>query len=107
VHEAPDEQEDMMSAQFQVDTDRIQAASGDIARISGEIDTQVSAMMARLTGLQDAWTGAASARFQALVAEWQGTQKQVRASLDSIGAVLGAAGVQYAETEAQTLRMFQ
>jgi len=79
-----------MSAQFTVDTERIQAASGDIARISSEIDSQVTAMMARLTGLQGAWTGTASARFQALVGEWQGTQKQVRASLDSIGAVLAA-----------------
>lgn len=95
-----------MTAQFQVDTGQIQAASGDIARISSEIDGQVTAMMARLNGLQGAWTGSASARFQALVAEWQGTQRQVRASLDSIGGVLAAAGVQYAETEAQTLRMF-
>jgi 6 kDa early secretory antigenic target len=95
-----------MSAQFQVDTEQIQAASGDIARISGEIDAQVTAMMGRLNGLQGAWTGTASARFQALVAEWQGTQRQVRASLDSIGGVLAAAGAQYAETEAQTLRMF-
>ena len=95
-----------MAAQFQVDTEQIQAASGDIARISGEIDAQVTAMMGRLNGLQGAWTGTASARFQALVSEWQGTQRQVRASLDSIGGVLAAAGVQYAETEAQTLRMF-
>jgi WXG100 family type VII secretion target len=95
-----------MSTQFQVDTDRITAASGDIARIAAEIDGQVGAMMTRLQGLQDAWTGSASARFQALVAEWQGTQRQVRASLESIGTVLGAAGAQYAETEAQTLRMF-
>ncbi|WP_406832360.1 WXG100 family type VII secretion target [Pedococcus sp. KACC 23699] len=95
-----------MTAQFQVDTGQIQAASGDIARISSEIDGQVSAMMARLGGLQGAWTGTASTRFQALVTEWQGTQRQVRASLDSIGTVLAAAGVQYAETEAQTLRMF-
>jgi WXG100 family type VII secretion target len=95
-----------MSAQFQVDTERIQAASGDIARISGEVDGQVTAMMVRLQGLQDAWTGTASARFQSLVGEWQATQKQVRASLDSIGTVLAQAGAQYAETEAATLRMF-
>lgn len=95
-----------MSAQFTVDTEQIQVASGDIARISAEIDNQVTAMMARLTGLQGAWTGTASARFQSLVGEWQGTQRQVRSSLDSIGAVLSAAGAHYAETEAQALRMF-
>jgi hypothetical protein len=41
-----------------------------------------------------------------VVAEWQGTQRQVRASLDSIGSVLSAAGAQYAETEASAARMF-
>jgi WXG100 family type VII secretion target len=89
-----------------VDTDHIRTASGDIARISGEIDAQVTAMMARLTSLQGAWTGGAASRFQSLVADWQGTQKQVRASLDAIGGALAAAGAQYAQTEAQTLRMF-
>ena len=95
-----------MSMQFQVDTERIQAASGDIARISAEIDGQVTAMMGRLTALQDAWKGTASARFQGVVAEWQGTQRQVRVALDGIGSVLAAAGAQYAETEAQTARIF-
>ena len=61
-----------MATQFQVDTERIQAASADIARISGEIDGQVTAMMARLVGLQDAWTGTASARFQGVVARVAG-----------------------------------
>ena len=95
-----------MSAQFQVDTERIQAASADITRISGEIEGQVGAMMARLVALQDAWTGTASARFQGVVGEWQGTQRQVRGALDSIGTVLAAAGAQYAETEATAVRMF-
>ncbi len=95
-----------MAGQFQVDTDRIQAAAGDISRIASEIDGQVAAMMGRLQGLQDAWTGSASARFQSLVVEWQGTQRHVRSALDSIGHVLAVAGAQYAETEAQALRMF-
>jgi WXG100 family type VII secretion target len=95
-----------MATQFQVDTERIQAASADITRISAEIEGQVSAMMARLVGLQDAWTGTASARFQGVVGQWQGTQNQVRTALESIGSVLAAAGAQYAETEASTVRMF-
>ena len=95
-----------MAAQFQVDTDRISAAAGDIARISAEIERQVGVMMARLTGLQDAWTGSASAQFQGVVGEWRGTQHQVRAALDSIGQVLGAAGSRYAAAEAEAVRMF-
>ena len=49
-----------MSSRFQVDTARIQAASGDVTRISGEIEASVRAMMARLNALQDAWQGSAS-----------------------------------------------
>lgn len=95
-----------MATQFQVDTERIHAASVDVARISADIESQVAAMMGRLVGLQDAWTGSASARFQALVADWQGVQRQVKASLDGIGQTLSAAGAQYAEVEASAERMF-
>ncbi|EAP97128.1 hypothetical protein JNB_16624 [Janibacter sp. HTCC2649] len=95
-----------MSAQFQVDTERIQAASGDIARISSEIEGQVAQMLAKLTALQDAWKGGAATQFHGVVTQWQGTQRQVQTSLDSIGQVLAAAGAQYAETEAQNMRMF-
>lgn len=95
-----------MSTQFQVDTARIQAASGDVARISAEIESQVAAMMSRLVSLEEAWTGSASARFQGVVGEWQATQQQVRQALDTIGRLLGTAGAQYAETEAAAERMF-
>lgn len=95
-----------MATQFQVDTERIQAASGDIARISSEIEGQVAQMLARLTALQDAWKGGAATQFHGVVTQWQGTQRQVQTSLDSIGQVLAAAGAQYAETEAQNMRMF-
>lgn len=95
-----------MATQFQVDTDRIQAASGDIARISSEIEGQVAQMLAKLTALQDAWKGGAATQFHGVVTQWQGTQRQVQTSLDSIGQVLAAAGAQYAETEAQNMRMF-
>lgn len=95
-----------MAAQFQVDTERIQAASGDIARISSEIEGQVAQMLAKLTALQDAWKGGAATQFHGVVTQWQGTQRQVQTSLDSIGQVLAAAGAQYADTEAQNMRMF-
>ena len=95
-----------MSATFQVDTGRIQAASGDIAAISAEIETLVATMLSRLTALQDAWTGSAATRFQGVVQEWRGTQQTVKASLDSIGVALGQAGTHYADAEAANERMF-
>lgn len=95
-----------MSSAFQVDTDRITTASGDIARISADIDTQVGAMMARLTGLQDAWRGSAATRFQDVAQEWRATQVRVRESLDHIGRLLGQAGREYAAAEQQNTAMF-
>jgi 6 kDa early secretory antigenic target len=95
-----------MSSSFQVDTERIAAASGDISRISADIDAQVGAMMARLTALQDAWKGTAATRFQAVAHEWRGTQGRVREALDQIGRVLAQAGQEYATAEQQTAAMF-
>ncbi len=96
-----------MSSQFQVDTDRITAASADISRIGADIDGQVAAMMARLTALQDAWTGSAASRFQGVASEWRATQAKVRESLDHISRLLAQAGQQYAEAEQQNTAMFR
>jgi WXG100 family type VII secretion target len=95
-----------MSSQFQVDTDRIAAASGDITRIGADIDSQVGAMMARLTALQDAWTGSAASRFQGVASEWRSTQARVRESLDQISRLLAQAGQQYAAAEQRNASMF-
>lgn len=96
-----------MSNQFQVDTERIGAAAGDVARISADIDAQVAAMTALLGSLQDAWRGEAAGRFQAVAAEWRATQVRVRASLDHVGRLLAQAGQQYAAAEQQNAALFR
>jgi len=96
-----------MSSRFQVDTARIQAASGDVTRISGEIEANVKTMMARLNALQDAWQGSASTSFQAVTRDWERTQHTVRESLDSISAALHRAGAQYSEVEQANTGMFR
>ncbi|MCH8612049.1 WXG100 family type VII secretion target [Arsenicicoccus dermatophilus] len=96
-----------MSATFTVDTERIAAAAVDVGHISGEIESQVAALMGRLTALQDAWQGSASAGFQGVMAQWRGTQSQVRESLDAINRTLQQAGVQYADTESANTAMFR
>jgi early secretory antigenic target protein ESAT-6 len=95
-----------MSSSFQVDTERIHAASGDITRISADIETQVGAMLGKLNALQDAWKGSASDRFQVVVNDWKGTQLQVRHSLDDISKALAQAGTQYADAEQANTSMF-
>jgi len=96
-----------MSSRFQVDTARIQAASGDVTRISAEIESSVKAMMGKLNALQDAWQGSAATSFQGVTREWERTQHTVRESLDSISAALHRAGAQYSEVEQANTGMFR
>ncbi len=84
---------------FTVDTERIQAASSDMATIAGEIESSVSAMHARLIALQGAWTGTAAAEFQGLVAEWAALQQRVRGDLAEIAGLTARAGGSYQQTE--------
>jgi 6 kDa early secretory antigenic target len=95
-----------MSSRFQVDTARIQAASGDVTRISAEIESSVRAMMGKLNALQDAWQGSASSSFQGVTRDWERTQHTVRESLDHISVALQRAGVQYSEVEQANTSMF-
>ena len=95
-----------MSTQFQVDTSRIKDGSGDIGRMSGEIESLVGSMTGRLKALEDSWKGSASTSFQEVLLEWKDTARQVRESLDSIGQVLGQVGDQYAEVEDANTRSF-
>ncbi|WP_109471794.1 WXG100 family type VII secretion target [Ornithinimicrobium cavernae] len=84
-----------MSNTFAVDTARIAAASGDIQRISAQIEGDVRAMMARLNGLQDCWRGGAAGNFAHITQQWSATQEQVRASLQQISVALKTAGDDY------------
>ncbi len=88
-----------MSTHFAVDTARIAAASGDIERIAGTIESEVRAMMAQLTALQDCWQGSASARFQTVIQDWQATQERVRSSLQQVSTTLRVTGQDYEQVE--------
>ncbi|HLS45219.1 MAG TPA: WXG100 family type VII secretion target [Ornithinicoccus sp.] len=84
-----------MTTTFAVDTARIAEASGDIQRISAQIESDVRAMMARLQGLQDCWRGAAAGNFTHVSQQWSATQEQVRATLQEISVALRTAGEDY------------
>lgn len=96
-----------MSSQFQVDTQQIASASGDIRRMSAQIESDVAGMMTRLAGLQDAWRGSASAGFQQVLTNWGAAQRQVRTCLDEIEVALNRAGTQYADVEAANALLFR
>jgi len=84
-----------MSNIFAVDTARIAAASGDIQRIAGSIESEVRAMMAQLSALQDCWRGAAAGNFAGVTQDWNATQERVRISLQNISVALKQTGDDY------------
>lgn len=92
--------------QFTTDSDRIQAASGDIARIAADIETAVAHMQARLSGLTGAWTGAAATQFADCVSGWSGVQRQVREQLEGIGRLTSMAGDRYRSAEEEIRASF-
>lgn len=95
-----------MSNHFAVDTARIAAASGDIDRIAGSIESEVRAMMAKLVALQDCWQGSASARFQGVMQDWRATEEQVRSSLQQVSSTLRLTGQDYEQVEATNRMRF-
>ncbi len=96
-----------MGSTFAVSTDQLASASTDIARISGDIESQVNAMMGRLNALQDQWQGSASGSFQDVVTQWRGTQRTVKESLDSISRALHDAGELYSTAETNSRALFR
>ena len=95
-----------MSSVFKVDTGQITAASGDINRLAGEIESGVKAMMGKLNALQGSWQGSAATNFAQVSEDWRRTQDQVRDSLQRISMALGQAATQYGDTEHANTRMF-
>ncbi len=93
-------------SRFEVDSAQVAQASAGIQSSSGQIQTEVDAMMRMLLALQSSWQGQAASSFQQVVADWRGVQERVRASLEEIQRALALAGRQYEEVEAAAARMF-
>jgi WXG100 family type VII secretion target len=93
-------------SRFEVDSARVEQASGAVATSSGNVAAEVDGMMRHLLDLESCWKGQAATGFQALTAQWRVTQEQVRTMLDQIQRALAQAGRQYADVEAANARMF-
>jgi len=91
---------------YQVDSDAVAAATGNVHAAMGRIQAEVSGLHGQLVDLQSSWTGQASAMFQGAVADWKATQQRVEESLGTINAALSQAGRFYADAELQTSRLF-
>jgi early secretory antigenic target protein ESAT-6 len=91
---------------FEVDSAQVAQASAAVQVSAQQIGSEVERMMRHLLDLQAGWQGQAATSFQHVINEWRGTQERVRTALEEIQAALAAAGRQYEEVEASTVRMF-
>lgn len=87
---------------------QLEGLSAAVGRTSADIRAQQSGLRAQLSPLFGAdWTGAASAQFTALYEQFDSSARGMSDALDGIGALLGRAGVSYAEVEQQITASFR
>lgn len=91
---------------YQVDSEQLALASGNVAQTAETIRVSVAAMMAQLQALDGSWVGTASSSFQGLIARWHATQIQVEDSLAAVSEALAHASSSYAEAEGASAAMF-
>lgn len=91
---------------YNVDSERVQAASAAVSRSVGAIRSEVAIMMRNLTDLQASWQGSAATAFSGVASQWQGAQAQVEQALAAIQQALAAAATTYSDAELQAARLF-
>ncbi|MFC5500629.1 WXG100 family type VII secretion target [Lysinimonas soli] len=91
---------------YQVDSEAVVAATGNVRAAVGRIQAEVSGLHSQLVNLQSSWSGQAATAFQGVVGDWKATQQRVEESLAHINAALAQAGQLYADVEQQNARLF-
>jgi WXG100 family type VII secretion target len=100
----PDEGIEM--TQFQVDSEQVLAATGQINSTISRLQSEVHSLHGQLQSLQGSWRGAAAESFQALANRWITTAGAVDAQLAEIGVALALAASQYRDIEYANQRLF-
>lgn len=93
-------------AQYQVDSERIQASSAAVNASVAAIRQAVQSMYGNLNDLQNVWHGSAATQFAGVAQQWHAAQQQMEQSLESIQRALSQASLLYADTEMQASRLF-
>jgi WXG100 family type VII secretion target len=87
---------------------QLEALSAAVHRRCADVRSEHHALRAQLSPLFGAdWVGTASARFAALYDDFDSHARGLADALDGIGAVLGRAGVSYADMEQQIAASFR
>jgi WXG100 family type VII secretion target len=98
--------EGIKMTQFQVDSEQVLAATGQINSTISRLQSEVQSLHGQLQSLQGSWRGAAAESFQALANRWITTAGAVDSQLAEIGVALALAASQYRDIEYANQRLF-
>jgi WXG100 family type VII secretion target len=87
-----------VGTQFRTEVPTMQAASGHVAEVNGQISTELADLLQRLEPLMGAWQSSASASFDQLKTRWHDAAR-LNDTLGDIGERLGTAGTNYGTTD--------
>jgi WXG100 family type VII secretion target len=97
-----------MSAGLKVTPEQLQELSGTVARVSAEVRVSHESLRTQLSPLFGAdWLGVAATHFSSLFEQFEQHASGLSQAMDGIGALLGQAGVSYAEVEQQIAASFR
>ena len=92
---------------IKVTPEQLQTLAAQVARGSGEIESQLRALGNTVTPLMGGdWSGQASQRFTTLWDEWQRSAAGLKHALDGISQLMSQAGRSYAQAEQQITHLF-
>jgi len=95
-----------MDVGIKVTPEQLHALSGRVSASSAQIEGELATLRSTLAPLGSDWAGAAQSRFVALFAEWQAGAEKVHDALTGISALLGQAGLAYADAESRIAASF-
>ena len=96
----------MVDLGIKVTPQQLQALSSRVSSGSQQIEGELSSLRGALAPLGGDWAGAAQARFTLLWQEWQTGAAKMHGALTGISALLGQAGLAYADAEARIAQSF-
>lgn len=91
---------------FQIDPDAVAQTAASTRAAVDRMQADGVALASRLHQLESMWTGQAATAFQQASADWFSANRRLEEALAALAAALNQAGQNYAEAEAQSLRLF-
>jgi WXG100 family type VII secretion target len=90
-----------MGDAIQVSFGELESLGGQIATISGTVESEIEDLRGQISNLQTIWTGGTSDAFQAVKQQWFNAAADLQQVLSAIGAAIKAAEEAYRGVESK------